>query len=72
MNKYEKSWNAICDGVDVNLDLDNMNELVDLHTPKKIEANRNNTQNCPNCGGFIFQTYNYNFCGNCGQALDWE
>lgn len=27
---------------------------------------------CPVCGKFVHKRYHKNYCGNCGQKLDWE
>lgn len=66
---------------------DNLQELVDKATPKKplpnkkIEKGKYITWNCPNCNKYISSgyyypplrmAYNHNYCGECGQKLDWS
>ena len=54
---------------DENLDL--LQELVDKATPKKPTKSV-----CPNCDSWDIYSEEfdnkYNFCPNCGQAIDWS
>lgn len=50
-----------------------LDELVDKATPKKIEEPLRLEQGlcgeCPRCTAFV---QNSNYCGHCGQKLDWS
>lgn len=56
--------------------LDNIEELVDKATPKRPIVIQNNKNalvfDCPNCGKRIYTNFQRNYCGECGQALDWD
>lgn len=60
--------------------IDNMQELVDRATPmkpkeEKLEISNEKIFVCPNCRAIAFMEYEFdkeNYCGNCGQALDWS
>ena len=67
---------------------DVLQELVDKETPMQVEkvisdydinignlTIRKGTmviQKCPKCGEIIMEVNNKNYCGNCGQAIDWS
>ena len=76
----EKSCNAL-----VKPHLENLQELVDKATPKKVNNEENHyvfetyelshvSGDCPNCGStFYYDEYEtLNYCQHCGQALGWS
>lgn len=83
MNNYEiaKEWiNSLEDDwskVDIEWEaVDEIRELVDRATPRK-----DNSLACPSCGElntvlFEYDTFEditcFNFCPDCGQAIDWS
>lgn len=64
-----------CNMLDI---LSNMlDELLKERKPRKVKNIRNVTNicfygDCPSCGGRIYNTLNPNFCGRCGERIDWE
>ena len=66
MNKYEKKFNYISNHMVGKFD--NLQELVERATPKKVVYCENSeTYECDDCGRKLNTTYKY--CPNCGQAL---
>ena len=67
-------------------DIKTIQELVELRTPKTVKSSRYYGMHdgtypekngyydvCPNCYvEYIDRNTVYNFCSNCGQALDWS
>lgn len=59
-----------------------LRELIEKATPKKplfTEENKNNQRNfnvieftCPTCGKVTHTNFKRNYCGECGQRLDWS
>lgn len=51
-------------------------ELKEKATPKKlIEMSKESYDTigiCPYCGVWCYMEYHDEYCGNCGQALDWS
>ena len=63
-------------------------ELLEKATPMKVEQVKSDhdvtignltirkgttvIQKCPKCGEMIMKVHNRNYCGNCGQAIDWS
>ena len=49
------------------------NKRAEKNTPKKVLPDSKYYGNgiCPNCNA-VFVDKSTNFCGNCGQALDWS
>lgn len=57
--------------------LDTLQELIDKATPKKvihmaIDDKEADYYYCPNCKADVYMDNSYNYCKNCGQALDWS
>lgn len=61
--------------------MNNIEELVERATPKKIIVGDEEELFCPNCmtnyrimtfSGECAPNYENPFCGECGQALDWS
>ena len=67
-------------------DLETLQELVDKATPKKVEKRLTNGEPikignvtfriakvwyCPNCDNWISPSTSVNYCGHCGQKLDY-
>lgn len=52
-----------------------LEELVDKDTPKKILDKKEELHGmsfiCPNCGKKIYTNFIRNYCGECGQRLEW-
>ena len=70
MNKYKKMLNYLNRvSPPTQNDYDLIKELVERATPKKILYRQMGTKQCKICGSFKI-SYGYNFCPNCGQALD--
>ena len=79
MNKYQRALDELDDGFHNlnNNDVDKIvavfKELVDKATPKKVEEPLRLEQGlcgeCPHCTAFV---QNSNYCGHCGQKLDWS
>lgn len=57
-------------------DIDEIEKIFDKSTPKKplIIPNDKNilTFECPKCGKRTHTDFPRNYCGECGQALDWS
>ena len=52
-------------------------ELLKERKPRKVKNIRKVTNicfcgDCPSCGGRIYNTLNPNFCGHCGDRIDWK
>lgn len=88
MNKYEKAIDAVaryCSdyraGIfpprnEVYKELDILNELVEIATPKKAKPLFINLPfmpyRCPCCGHLVNDgKERFNYCPNCGQKIDW-
>ena len=54
-------------------DMDNAIKALDKQIPQKPleETKFYGNGKCPSCGA-VFMDKSTNYCGNCGQALDWE
>ena len=63
MNKYQQAMNTL-------------KKLVAKETPKKpkIDSAKNGTVYCicPKCGENLMLSLDRNYCGACGQKIDWE
>lgn len=53
-----------------------LQELVDKATPKKPVDKREELHGmsfvCPKCGKRTYTNFTRDYCGECGQALDWS
>lgn len=53
-----------------------LQELVSKATPKKpIDMSKESYDTigvCPNCGTWCYMEYHSEYCGECGQSLDWS
>ena len=51
-------------------------ELVEKATPKKLidmsKEPHDTVGACPNCNKWCYMDYHSEYCGECGQALDWS
>jgi len=81
MNKYEKAFENICSIFDIydstyDSELKLLNELVERATPKNITVYDYLCPVCKeNCRKYDYYGTTeklYNYCPNCGQALDWS
>lgn len=55
--------------------IDTLQELVDKVIPKKPDLFYKTTSmlvKCPNCGTWMNEGQDVNYCDNCGQAIDWS
>ena len=85
MNKYKEAFNAIANSIKCGERVSEglvdgmytIRELVDKATPKKPMLNKENKSNiiefiCPTCGEVTRTNFPRNYCGECGQHLDWN
>lgn len=86
MNKYAEAYDFIFDatngGEGMIKELNVIRELICLAIPKKpllTRENKNNQRNfnvieftCPTCHKITRTNFERNYCGECGQRLDWS
>lgn len=79
MNKYQEAFDVMVNNMgDVGFytEVTLMQELVDKATPKKVIDKKEELHGmsfiCPNCGKKVYTNFIRNYCGECGQRLDWS
>lgn len=76
MYKDETDKESISVRYDQYLAVDDAIELLKERQPYKVKNIKNVSGwiigECPSCGSSLHKEFSPNFCGNCGDAIDWS
>lgn len=71
-HKLEKDIKIVQELVDKEVPMKPIEDFEEEECYHEGEYERIYFHLCPVCGKFVHQRYHENYCGNCGQKLDWE